>query len=250
MLSNLALLSLLTPSAAVLVLPSFGSDLVTSPFGFYRQPTFWPSSIPFHDELSLFARPNLFRQLRHESLSSTLEQLARTLDDKQPTFTKRWSDVGEHAEAKLQVRGLTADQLTAEVEDGVLTVRGESTCESCRSVVSRSLPLPFDVSDAASQIELHLDDGILTVRVPKTARVPQPTPTALRIIAAEPAAKEKKETEKDAALPSPSPAAVEADALKQLEEKFPSAPTAPAPTTTEAPSPDKPTTEAKTDHAA
>jgi len=238
MLCNVALLSLLAPSSAVFLMrsPSFGAayDLVANPFAhhYYQPSALWPSVFQFHNDFPLFTRPSLFDQLRRERqslLSSTL-QLANALEERLPVaHEKIWREAEEHVETTLRVRGLSAEQLTAEVADGVLTVRGERACDGCRKV-SCSVPLPFEVTDAASQVELNLaEDGQLTVRVPKTARVPQPTPTPLRITTAEPAAKE---TTKEAALPSPSPSAVEADTLKALEEKFPAAP---APT--EAPSP-------------
>jgi len=234
MLSNLALLSLLAPASAVFVMrtPSFGPayDLVTPYTQYYHWPsTFYhqPSAFRFHDELPIFSRPSLFDQFRERQrlFSSTLEQLSNALEARLPK--KTWKDADDHVETTLRVRGLSAEQLTAEVADGVLTVRGEGA--SC------SLSLPFEVTDAASQIELDLAaDGQLTVRVPKAARVPQPTPTALRITAAaETAAKETKE---EPARPL-SPEAVEADTLKKLEEKFPSAPSVPAPTEAPSPSP-------------
>lgn len=79
----------------------------------------------------------------------------------------------------VEVPGLSPDEVTVDVEKGVLTVRGErklrheETREGYRRVeryygaFSRSFALPDNVDTDA--IEAHANHGVLTLRVPKRA---------------------------------------------------------------------------------
>ena len=80
---------------------------------------------------------------------------------------------------RLEVPGLTADNLEVKVEDGVLRLAGERNetalegfearrTERVRYRFDRSLALPKDVQ--ADKIEAVLKDGLLTVTVPKAEK--------------------------------------------------------------------------------
>lgn len=80
--------------------------------------------------------------------------------------------------ARLDLPGVRKDDLTIEVDDGVLTVRGERSAEREVSGAgferiersfgrfSRSLRVPRNVD--AERIEAKLDHGVLELRMPKT----------------------------------------------------------------------------------
>ena len=101
--------------------------------------------------------------------------------------TQVWSpaiDVLEQGDAilvKAELPGLTSDDIDIEVDDNVLTIKGErrfeDTVEDGRyyrlersyGQFARSLGLPQGVK--ADEIEAHLDHGLLQVRVPKADEV-------------------------------------------------------------------------------
>jgi HSP20 family protein len=93
-------------------------------------------------------------------------------------------DVFDTADAivlRAEVPGLTTDDFDIEVDGDVLTLSGERTFEESveegryhrieRSYgrFARSVTLPQNVK--ADEISAHLDDGVLTVRVPKADEV-------------------------------------------------------------------------------
>ncbi|MBW3660613.1 MAG: Hsp20/alpha crystallin family protein [Gemmatimonadetes bacterium] len=87
------------------------------------------------------------------------------------------SETPEHLSLRLEVPGLSRDQIKISVEDNMLTVRGEKKQETTREDEtfyrtersygsferSFSLPTHFD-KDA---IHASLEDGVLTIRVPR-----------------------------------------------------------------------------------
>lgn len=220
-----ALSALIAPASTAWVVQSLPWPQTSHLF---RQPDYrdyfspmLPSTSPFavfdyglgarHLYSSPFSARSLFRP-RQFSFSRQLDSLADTLDELKTT----WKEHAEHVEARLLVRGLRAEQLKAEVSDGVLTVFSDGE----RKSVSRSLSLPFDVTDA-SKLTLALDKGVLTVKLPKALRAPAKAKTSLQIVAAEPS-EEKKEPEA-LPTPTPTPTAVEEETLRALEKKFPQA---------------------------
>jgi HSP20 family protein len=103
-------------------------------------------------------------------------------------------DVREEDEAlvlELELPGVSPEQVEVTAENGILTVLGEKRSERKegdearrwhlleRSYGSfrRSFQLPKGVDEA--QIEAHFDQGVLTVRVPKSA-LPQPRKIQVR----------------------------------------------------------------------
>lgn len=245
-----ALIALASPAAAVWMVQSPSALFYPEPHynSFFRphyNSFFLPSTSPFDSffDRRIGARyqpavpyTNLLSRPRASDLSSALERLVgevSALDGlwrEDQLTAPSWKEIDENVVAHLIVRGLKAEQLKAEVSDGVLTFSGSRECDACKSVVSRSLSLPFELTDT-SKISLSLaSNGVLTVSVPKAARAPDKVATPLQVVAAEPV---EKKTE---ALPSPSPEAVEADTLRQLESKFPHAP---------APPPETPSTDAE-----
>lgn len=97
-------------------------------------------------------------------------------------------DEGSHLRVSAELPGVARDDLRVEVEDDVLTIRGEKRHEASsreegvyrveRSFGSfvRTLPLPPDVD--AARAEATYSDGVLNVRLPKTEAA---TPTHRRI---------------------------------------------------------------------
>jgi len=84
---------------------------------------------------------------------------------------------------KAELPGLSADDVHVEIDQGLLTLRGERKAETGAAkegyrrtersygAFSRSFYLPETVD--ATAIEAELKDGLLTVRLPKRAK-PQP----------------------------------------------------------------------------
>ena len=87
------------------------------------------------------------------------------------------SETPEHLTLRLEVPGLSRDEIRISVENNMLTVRGEKTQETTREDEtfyrtersygtferSFSLPTHFD----HDEIKANLQDGVLTVRVPR-----------------------------------------------------------------------------------
>lgn len=91
----------------------------------------------------------------------------------------------DHFLVKAEVPGFTKEQIDISVEQGILTIKGESKDEkveekenyyhreiSCGSF-SRSVQLPGDIRN--EEIKASMKDGILQVEIPRTeAKKPEP----------------------------------------------------------------------------
>jgi len=134
---------------------------------------------PF-EELESFARSSPFRELgRHGRLSRIMEEM----------FGERALARGEHSPAldihesdheyvlTLELPGVRKEDVSVDVNEGVLSVRGEKTSgreekkersrwvERTYGSFHRALTLPANA--AHDRIDAAFKDGVLTVRIPK-----------------------------------------------------------------------------------
>lgn len=87
------------------------------------------------------------------------------------------SETSEHLTLRLEVPGLTRDQIKIGVENNVLTVRGEKQQETTAEdenfyrtersygTFERSFSLPAHVD--ADNVQASLDSGVLTIKLPR-----------------------------------------------------------------------------------
>lgn len=167
-------------------------------------------SVP--DTFSRLSSPDTFGRLsslhRASGLNAALEKLATTLNK------PAWRDDGENVVSV--VHGLQGSEVTAEMEDGHLTVR--SRLESADGTVRSStttLRMPFEVEDA-EQVSLTYDEarGTLAVSIPKPPPVEEEEPKS----AATPLAIKKAEPPPVEASPVPTPSPEEQE--DELDKKF------------------------------
>lgn len=132
-------------------------------------------------------------------------ELDRLFDELLPSFgdaAPGWAPALDLAEtdgayvARVDLPGLTADDIEVQFEDGVLTVRGERATRSSEAAEGliraerafgqfyRALRLPRGTDGAA--VEATFDNGVLTVTVPK-AEESRPRQIEVRATAALPA---------------------------------------------------------------
>ncbi len=133
-------------------------------------------------------------QMTRYSPNNTLRDLQREVDDIFDRFFDRgsgdqdtsavWSprtdlmETGNVYRIRLDLPGMTKDDITINLQNNTLTVRGERTSEQTDEneeyvrverafgTFHRTFALP-DAVDAAN-IEASYDDGVLTINVPKT----------------------------------------------------------------------------------
>jgi len=169
-------------------------------------------SVP--DTFSRLSSPDTFGRLsslhRASGLNAALEKLATTLN--MPT----WRDDGENVVSV--VHGLQGAEVTAEMEDGLLTVR--SRLDSADGTVRSStttLNMPFEVEDA-EQVSLTHDEarGTLTVSIPKPTPVEEEEPRS----AATPLAIKKAEPPPPPVEASPLPTPSLEEQEDELDKKF------------------------------
>ncbi|MDQ6718714.1 MAG: Hsp20/alpha crystallin family protein [Gemmatimonadota bacterium] len=132
----------------------------------------------------------LYKSLTAAPIFGLRREIDRLFDD---TFTRdgmAWTpavDIKENdseLRVEMELAGLSSEQVEITAENGVLTVRGEKKAgrkeedgeryhliERTYGSFSRTFQLPQGVDE--SKIGAEFDNGILAVRVPKTA-LPQP----------------------------------------------------------------------------
>jgi HSP20 family protein len=120
-----------------------------------------------------------------DSLQSEVNRLFDTFfgNGGREARTRRWlpamdlAETGEHLILRADLPGMTEDDISIEIKDGVLTVSGERRAEQEEKAdnyyrverafgsFSRSLSLPEGID--ADQVKAAFDKGVLEVRIPK-----------------------------------------------------------------------------------
>lgn len=165
------------------------------PFKFKRKKKADETSVPVHVEQA-DGSPPAHPARRLESMMADrfwrdpfalFGELDRFFGDFSPQSFQPSVDVideGKHVRVTAELPGLGKDDVEVTVHDGVLTLRGEKRSEQqsdedgCYRLeryfghFQRVLPLPPDVDP--EQAEAKFDNGVLTVRFPKTAEASAP----------------------------------------------------------------------------
>ena len=124
---------------------------------------------------NVFSLPREFDRLMDETLGSLAWGRGENLRSWFPATDV--SETPEHLVLRLEVPGLTRDQVKISVENNVLTVRGEKEQESTSEnenfyrtertygAFERSFSLPSYAD--ADHISATLDNGVLTIKLPR-----------------------------------------------------------------------------------
>lgn len=134
---------------------------------------------PF-EELEAFARWSPFRELgRHGRLRRFMDEIfgERSLARGEPLPALDIHESDAEYVVTVELPGVSKDEVTVEVNDGVLTVRGEKTSdkeekkersrwvERVYGSFHRAFTLPANA--AGDRIDASFKNGLLTVRIPK-----------------------------------------------------------------------------------
>lgn len=106
-----------------------------------------------------------------------LKALLPTWDTPQGTPNTNLYDAGENLEMKVEVPGITKDNITVKIQGNYLEISGKRVSDGPEgytphrverevSSFTRSFTLPYEVD--SKRVEAHLDKGILTLVLPKS----------------------------------------------------------------------------------
>ncbi len=148
------------------------------PFGDFRP--MWPWGRGFGSRIERLM-DRLFDEIAEERRPfSTLLAPVIDLDENDSHYT-----------LSAELPGVDRDDVTIELADGTLTIRGEKKsereektersryAERSYGAFSRSLPLPRDAESDPARIEASFKDGVLTVKVPRSEEA-KPTVIAIQ----------------------------------------------------------------------
>tara|TARA_B110001452_G_C15209043_1_gene419381 strand:+ start:676 stop:1515 length:840 start_codon:yes stop_codon:yes gene_type:complete len=120
---------------------------------------------------------------------------------------------GDKYELSMRFPGFSTDELSAELDEQHVTIRGKTSSPTRKEEASRRLTLPFAIKDpSALEIEHGGADGVVTLRLAKSAEAPPVQPTPLKIEAAT--------VEPEKALADADPEVRKEQELAQLDAKF------------------------------
>merc|ERR1719231_2244882 len=120
---------------------------------------------------------------------------------------------GDKYELSMRFPGFTTDELSAELDEQHVTIRGTTSSPTRKEEASRRLTLPFAIKEpSALEIEHGSADGVVTLRLAKSAEAPPVQPTPLKIEAAT--------VEPEKSLADADPEARKEQELAHLDAKF------------------------------
>ncbi len=147
---------------------------------------------PLHTDLNRLMR-SMFGDNLFLPPQTMLREVDRFFGDFSPARFDPTVDIvdeGSHVRVSAELPGISRDDLSLEVHEGILTLAGEKKHESSQEEdgcyrteryfgsFRRTVPLPRDLDYGAA--EAQFDHGVLTVRLPKIEPAPAPKKIEVR----------------------------------------------------------------------
>ena len=153
--------------------------------GYYKQPLNKVASHGFQkrDEF-LTSVDTIMDEFFNNNYSGFAKEFAKSIDVKGSYPKVNFIDNGDHYILEAAIPGYKKDDVTIEIKEGILTIRGRASTESDleekgsyvwreikRSKFSRSFALPENLEQ--SNTSASIDSGILMIKIPVKAPVPK-----------------------------------------------------------------------------